>query len=98
MTFLVFFRFVDKPSVASGGRILVDYSLSWGIFFGLLAALGLLASGLRLRAAHLAEPGLPPEHPHPPRPERAEAATVVKPRGPRAEAPTTVDAPQLPFD
>ena len=63
VTFLVFFRFVDKPSVASGGRIVIDYGLSWGIFFGLLAALGLLASGLRLRAAHVAEPALAPERP-----------------------------------
>lgn len=58
-TFLIFFRFVDKPGGGSGGQLQVEYGLSWGIFFGLLAALALAAAGLRLRAAQLAEPALP---------------------------------------
>ncbi len=59
--FLVFYRFVDQPSGGSASRfITTDYKLSWGIFFGLLAAGGLLYSGLRLRAAHVAEPPLRP--------------------------------------
>jgi hypothetical protein len=58
-TFLIFFRFVDKPSGGGAGTFRVEYGLSWGIFFGLLAALALLASGLRLRAAHVREPALP---------------------------------------
>lgn len=57
-TFLIFFRFVDQPKGTSNDKFVVDYGLSWGIFFGLLAALALLASGLRLRAAQLAEPAL----------------------------------------
>lgn len=113
-TFLVFFRFVDKPSVSSGGRVLVDYGLSWGIFFGLLATLALLVSGLMLRAAHVREPVIPGDPPpradppadrrpaprpaRPPRPARDAAATVVDARRPAAEAPTTLDAPELPFD
>lgn len=58
-TFLIFFRFVDKPGGGGGGQLKVEYGLSWGIFFGLLSALGLLVAGLRLRAAHISEPALP---------------------------------------
>lgn len=58
-TFLIFYRFLDKPSGGGSGQLRVEYGLSWGIFFGLLAALALLASGLRLRAAHVTEPALP---------------------------------------
>jgi hypothetical protein len=58
-TFLIFYRFVDKPSGGGSTTFRVEYGLSWGIFFGLLAALALLASGLRLRAAHVREPALP---------------------------------------
>lgn len=55
-TFLVFFRFVDQPEAESSSRIVSEYDLSWGIFFGLLCALGLTAAGLRLRAGQVAEP------------------------------------------
>ncbi len=58
-TFLIFYRFVDKPDGGGGGQIRVEYGLSWGIFFGLLSALALVAAGLRLRAAQVAEPALP---------------------------------------
>lgn len=58
-TFLIFYRFVDKPGGGGGGQLQVEYGLAWGIFFGLLAALALVAAGLRLRAAHVAEPALP---------------------------------------
>ncbi len=127
-TFLVFYRFVDKPSGGGSGSFRVEYGLSWGIFFGLLAALGLLVSGLRLRGAHVVEPRLPVDPsargrrapaPGPaladpgiaerrrereqhraerPRPEHDAAATVVQPRPPAADEPTTYDPPQLPFD
>ena len=60
-TFLIFFRFVDKPGGDGDGQLQVEYGLSWGIFFGLLSALGLLVAGLGLRAAHVAEPALPGE-------------------------------------
>jgi len=58
-TFLVFYRFVDKPGGGGGGQLQVEYGLSWGIFFGLLAALALVGAGLRLRAAQVVEPALP---------------------------------------
>ncbi len=58
-TFLIFYRFVDQPGGAGGGQLQVEYGLSWGIFFGLLAALALAGTGLRLRAAQIAEPALP---------------------------------------
>ena len=70
VTFLVFYRFIDKPSGGGGGTLRVEYGLSWGIFFGLMAALALLASGLHLRAAHLGEP-----------PRRGDAAPGSGPRG-----------------
>lgn len=59
-TFLVFYRFVDQPSGESSVGILTDYALSWGIFFGLLAALFLAYTGQQLRQAHVSEPPLPP--------------------------------------
>lgn len=59
VTFLVFYRFVDKPGKDVPGAVRLEYGLSWGIFFGLLAALALLAAGLRLRAAQVSEPALP---------------------------------------
>jgi hypothetical protein len=64
-TFLVFFRFVDKPQGQTGRGVLTDYGLSWGIFFGLLAALFLGYTGLRLRGARVAEPALPGGDPDP---------------------------------
>ncbi len=57
--FLIFYRFVDKPSGTKTAQTATEYGLSWGIFFGLLAALALLVTGLRLRAAQLTEPVLP---------------------------------------
>jgi hypothetical protein len=64
-TFLVFFRFVDKPQGQTGRGVLTDYGLSWGIFFGLLAALFLAYTGVRLRQARVAEPALPGSDPDP---------------------------------
>ncbi len=64
-TFLVFFRFVDKPQGQAGRGVLTDYGLSWGIFFGLLAALFLAYTGLRLRQARVAEPQLAGADPDP---------------------------------
>jgi hypothetical protein len=58
-TFLIFYRFVDKPGAEGGAPVRLEYGLSWGIFFGLLAALALVAAGLRLRAAQIVEPALP---------------------------------------
>ena len=52
---LVFWRFVDQPG--SQGPF-VDWSLSWGIFFGLLAALALIGSGLLLHDEGSATGGL----------------------------------------
>lgn len=103
-TFLIFYRFVDKPSGGGGARVQVEYGLSWGIFFGLLAALALMVAGLRLRAAQVAEPVLPGKvapsdgpdgSPTPAR--RAEATLPARERGrPRAlpaEPATRVAAP-----
>lgn len=100
-TFLIFFRFVDKPSGGGSGQLQIEYGLSWGIFFGLLAALALAAAGLRLRAAQIAEPALAGDvapsdaarhegragHRRPAR-ASAEGSTRQRPRP--SEAPTTV--------
>jgi hypothetical protein len=100
--FLVFYRFIDQPSGGSNKNLAYSYDLSWGIFFGLLAAAFLIYAGTRLRLAHIAEPPLPGDPPPPPAPEptvedrRAarEAARAERERR-RAEAPTSV-APQRP--
>jgi hypothetical protein len=61
--FLVFYRFVDQPAGDHTENLTSEYGLSWGIFFGLLAAAFLLYSGLRLRAAAVPEPPLPGDGP-----------------------------------
>ncbi len=101
-TFLIFYRFVDKPSGGGGAQVQVEYGLSWGIFFGLLAALALMVAGLRLRAAQLAEPVLPgriapsdgPDGSPAPR-RRTAAAPPPEPAGPPGDqAPTHHAAPR----
>jgi hypothetical protein len=95
--FLVFYRFIDQPAGGKTNNLVYSYDLSWGIFFGLLAAAFLIYAGTRLRLARVAEPPLPGEGP---RPEAdADAPTVADRRARRqAErhdrgrdgAPTTV--------
>jgi hypothetical protein len=86
-TFLVFFRFVDKPSGQTGRGVLTDYGLSWGIFFGLLAALLLAYTGLRLRGARVAEPHLAGADPDPePWPEGERGAVDAASAAERAAA------------
>jgi hypothetical protein len=76
---------VDKPGGGGGGQLRVEYGLSWGIFFGLLAALALVAAGLGLRAAQVAEPALPGDV----APDGGPAPTAVqRPRAPRAATPS----------
>lgn len=105
-TFLIFYRFVDKPSGGGGAQVQVEYGLSWGIFFGLLAALALLVTGLRLRSAQLSEPVLPgtiapSDGPHGAPPPRRRAPPPPAPEPPieeagadRPEAPTHHAAPR----
>jgi hypothetical protein len=64
--FLVFYRFIDQPSGGKTNNLVYSYDLSWGIFFGLLAAAFLIYSGTRLRLARVAEPPLPGEAPDAP--------------------------------
>jgi hypothetical protein len=83
VAFLVFYRFIDQPSGGTSKNIAYSYDLSWGIFFGLLAAAFLIYSGTRLRLANVAEPPLPGEPPAPP---------PTAPTTPVAPAPETLDA------
>ena len=53
---LLVWRLFDKPDVSDPGATV---GIQWGIFAALLAAGALLASGLRLRAAHRPEPPNP---------------------------------------
>jgi hypothetical protein len=53
---LLVWRLFDKPDVSAPGATV---GIQWGIFAALLAAGALLASGLRLRAAHRPEPPNP---------------------------------------
>jgi hypothetical protein len=80
--FLVFYRFIDQPAGGKTNNLVYTYDLSWGIFFGLLAAAFLIYAGTRLRFANVAEPPLPGEGP-----------TTLAPRPDVApeEAPTAVD-------
>lgn len=100
-TFLVFYRFVDQPSGNSSPGIIQDYSLSWGIFFGLLAALFLAYTGQQLRQAHIEEPPLPPAVAPPvtaPPPMTGTAPVAARTR-PRARPRPGVDGgEQLTFD
>jgi hypothetical protein len=82
--FLVFYRFIDQPAGGKTNNLVYTYDLSWGIFFGLLAAAFLIYAGTRLRFANVAEPPLPGEGPTTvaPRPEAPPAA---------ADAPTVSD-------
>jgi hypothetical protein len=70
--FLVFYRFIDQPSGGRSNNLVFTYDLSWGIFFGLLAAAFLIYSGTRLRLANVPEPTL-----------HGEPTTVVDSSAPR---------------
>jgi hypothetical protein len=93
-TFLVFYRFVDQPSGSTSGAISTEYSLSWGIFFGLLAACFLAYTGQRLRAAHVSEPPLPRAVAVTETPPSATATAVARPR----RRPPVDGGEQLTFD
>ncbi len=65
---LVFYRFVDQPEGKNNARIVTEYQLSWGIFFGLVAATLLFASGHFLHEERGVDPEpLPEPLPEPPR-------------------------------
>jgi len=83
--FLVFYRFIDQPAGGTSKNLAYSYDLSWGIFFGLIAAAFLVYAGTRLRLAHVAEPPLPGEGPTP-APAVPEAPTVLDRRAEREAA------------
>jgi hypothetical protein len=84
---LIVWRLFDEPDATSASS---DYSLQWGIFAALAAAGALLATGLRVRAAHRPEPpnpaaeDPPPSEPRPPR-RRADPAAVTEVLGERPD-------------
>jgi hypothetical protein len=89
---LLVWRLFDKPDAPDPSS---DYGIQWGMFGALLAAGALLATGLRVRAAHRPEPPNPaadePEqpdgrdpHPRPPR-RRADPAAVTDVLGERPD-------------
>jgi hypothetical protein len=84
VAFLVFYRFIDQPAGGTTNTLAYSYDLSWGIFFGLIAAAFLVYSGTRLRLAGVAEPPLPGTGPAP-----APRAATPEPEA----APTTVADP-----
>jgi hypothetical protein len=97
--FLVFYRFVDQPSGAASKDNAYDYSLHWGIFFGMLAALFLAYAGNALRTAHVTEPPLPADvqpstGPPPDVPERQDPAPVDSRPRPSADRAQTIVAPR----
>jgi len=93
--FLVFYRFIDQPSGGKTNNLVYSYDLSWGIFFGLLAAAFLIYAGTRLRLGRVAEPPLPGEGPDAPtvadRRARRQAERPARQEPPRVdEAPTSI--------
>jgi hypothetical protein len=81
--FLVFYRFVDQPAGGTTKTLAYSYDLSWGIFFGLLAAAFLAYAGTRLKLASVAEPPLPGDGP-----------TTVAPRARRERPPRAAREPR----
>lgn len=75
---LVFYRFIDQPAGGKTNNLVYTYDLSWGIFFGLLAAAFLIYAGTRLRLANVAEPPLPGEGPPPLPPMSASAPPTAE--------------------
>jgi hypothetical protein len=90
--FLVFYRFIDQPAGGKTDNLVYSYDLSWGIFFGLLAAAFLIYAGTRLRLARVAEPPLPGEGPDasPTVADRRSRRQAERERPPRGEEPTAV--------
>ena len=86
---LLVWRLFDKPDAPDPSS---DYGIQWGMFGALLAAGALLATGLRVRAAHRPEPPNPaaeepeptPRTPRPPR-RRADPAAVTDVLGERPD-------------
>jgi hypothetical protein len=88
--FLVFYRFIDQPAGGTSKSIAYSYDLSWGIFFGLLAAAFLVYAGTRLRLSRVTEPPLPGEGPPTGerRPRRDRDRDRDEPRRPRPPTET----------
>jgi hypothetical protein len=87
---LLIWRLFDKPDSSAPSS---DYGIQWGMFAALLAAGALVATGLRVRAAHRPEPPNPaadepapppPSEPRPPR-RRADPAAVTEVLGERPD-------------
>jgi hypothetical protein len=83
---LLIWRLFDKPDSPTPSS---DYGIQWGMFAALVAAGALVATGLRVRAAHRPEPPNPaadepppPSEPRPPR-RRADPAAVTQVLGER---------------
>jgi len=102
--FLIFYRLLDQPAGETTGTLTTSYGLRWGIFFALGAAIFLASAGLRLRAAHLAEPPLPRSRRPPEDPTRVDSslqptrvATDPRPRT-RPAGPAIEGDKQLSFD
>jgi hypothetical protein len=97
--FLVFYRFIDQPAGGTTKTLAYSYDLSWGIFFGLIAAAFLVYAGTRLRLAQVSEPPLPGEAP-----TASSAPTAIVPLSAREErerrraerAATRTDEPRTP--
>jgi hypothetical protein len=94
---LIIWRLFDEPDATGPSS---DYSLQWGIFAALAAAITLMVMGLRVRAAHRPEPpnpaaeeGPPPSEPRPPR-RRADPAAVTEVLGERPD--WTGEPPEAP--
>jgi hypothetical protein len=81
--FLVFYRQLDKPGGRNEGPIQTSVGVQWGIFVAFLLGALLAYAGVRIRAAHIAEPAADDV---PPMPSRPAAPPPAPPAGPGGDA------------
>ena len=81
--FLVFYRQLDKPGGRNEGPIQTSVGVQWGIFVAFLLGALLAYAGVRIRAAHIAEPAADDV---PPMPDRSPDRPPEPPAGSGREA------------
>jgi hypothetical protein len=78
---LIFYRLLDKPGLQGNERVTATVGVEWGIFVALLLALGLVYTGLRMRAGERPAPPRmrPRREPHTRAPVDPDSSPVITP-------------------
>lgn len=84
---LIFYRLLDKPGLQGNERVTATVGVEWGIFIALLLALGLVYSGLRMRATERPEPPLLRPRREPRRPTPVDPDSPIAASGPPRHRP-----------